>query len=94
MRERKLCKNCLSCTYFANGLRACNVEQCTTTHKHLGSLHDVLLTSFRKREKTNRDPGTSISPSSSVVQTQSGHIGMKNSICVTGGIHECKAVPN
>ena len=80
--------------YFANGLRACNVEQCTTTHKHLGSLHDVLLTSFRKREEKNRDPGTSISPSSSVVQTQSGHIGMKNSICVTGGIRECKAVPN
>ena len=95
MCERKLCENGLSYTHFANGCkspRTCNVEQCTITRKNLGSLHDALLTSFRRRQGENRNPETSVSPSSSVIQTQCGHITMKSSISVAGGSHECKAV--
>lgn len=61
------------------------------------SPHDALLTSFRRRQEENRDPGTSVSRtpqcSSTVIHTQSGHITMKNSISVTRGIQECKALP-
>ena len=49
VRDRKLCENCLSYTYFATGCkspRACSVEQCSISHKHLDSLHGALLDSF------------------------------------------------
>ena len=110
VRDRKLCENCLSYTHFANGCkcpRACNVEQCTIKRKHLGSLHDALLASFRRRQEENRDQepslssslsdmrtqGASVSSSASVMQTQSDHVVMKSSISVAGGRQECRALP-
>ena len=110
VRDRKLCENCLYYTHFANGCkcpRACNVEQCTIKRKHLGSLHDALLASFRRRQEENRDQepslsssssdmrtqGASVSSSASVMQTQSDHVVMKSSISVAGGRQECRALP-
>ena len=54
VRDRKLCENCLSYTHFASGCksaRACSVDQCSISRKHLGSLHNALLASFRKRRR-------------------------------------------
>ena len=106
--DRKLCENCLSYAHFANGCkypRACNVEQCTIKRKHLGSLHDALLASFRRRQEENRDQEPSLSSSSSdmrtqvasvsssasVMQTQSDHV-MKSSISVAEGSQECRTL--
>ena len=50
VRDRKLCENCLSYTHLASDCkspRACSVDQCSISRKHLGSLHDALLASFR-----------------------------------------------
>lgn len=55
VRDRKLCENCLSYTHFASGCkspRACSVDQCSISRKHLSSLHDALLASFRRRTFT------------------------------------------
>lgn len=46
VRSRKLCENCLSSTHFAGGCKwpnACKVQDCTFSRKHLGVLHEALL---------------------------------------------------
>ena len=60
VRDRKLCENCLSYTHFASGCkspRACSVDQCSISRKHLGSRHDGLLASFAENKKkiVNKD---------------------------------------
>ena len=96
VRDRKLCENCLSYTHFATGCkspRACGVDQCSITRKHLGSLHDALLASFRRRQEENRELGPSVGSSSNLTQPQSEHVVMKSSISIAGGSHEYKALP-
>jgi len=60
VRDRKLFENCLSYTHFASGCkspRACSVDQCSISCKHLTSLHDAALASFRRRKEdiANKD---------------------------------------
>ena len=96
MRDRKLCENCLSYTHFASGCKslcACSVDQCSISRKRLGSLHDALLASFRRREEENRKQGPSVGPSSNLMQPQSDHVVMKSSVSIVGGSHEYKALP-
>ena len=53
VRDRRLCENCLSYSHFASGCKSpqsCTIEQCTTARKHLQSLHDALVASFRSIE--------------------------------------------
>ena len=96
VRDRKLCENCLSYTHFATGCkspRACSVEQCSISRKHLGSLHDALLASFHRRQEENRKQGPSVCSSSNPTpRPQSEHV-MKSSISVACGSHEYKALP-
>ena len=63
------------------------------SRKHLGSLHDALLASFRKRQEENREQGPSVGSSSNLTQPQSDHVVMKNSVSIAGGSHEYKALP-
>ena len=96
VRDRKLCENCLSYTHFASGCksaRVCSVDHCSISRKHLGSLHDALLASFRKRQEENREQGPSVGSSSNLTQPQSDHVLMKNSVSIAGGSHEYKALP-
>ena len=96
VRDRKLCENCLSYTHFASGCkspRPCDVDQCCISRKHLGSLHDALLASFRKRHEENREQGPSVGSSSNLTQPQSDHVVMKSSVSVAGSSHEYKALP-
>ena len=96
MRDRKLCENCLSYTHFASGCkspRACSVDQCSISRKHLGSFHDALLASFRRRQEENRDQGPSVGSSPNLTQPQSDHVVMKSSVSIAGGSHEYKALP-
>ena len=96
VRDRKLCENCLSYTHFASGCKspcACNVDQCCISRKHLGSLYDALLASFRKRHEENREQGPSVGSSSNLTQPQSDHVVIKSSVSIAGSSHECKALP-
>ena len=83
MRDRKLCENCLSYTHFATGCkspRACSVEQCSISRKHLGSLHDALLASFRRRQDENRDQGAAVGSSSNLTQPQRDNAVLENCV--------------
>ena len=96
VRDRKLCENYLSYTHFASGCKsphACSVYQCSISRKHLGSLHDALLASFRRRQEENREQGPSIGSSLNLTQPQSDHIVMKSSISIARSSHEYKALP-
>ena len=96
MRDRKLCENCLSYTHVAFGCkspRACSVDLCSISRKHLGSLHDAVLASFRRRQEENREQGPSVGSSSNLTQPQSDHVVMKSSVSIAGGSHEFKALP-
>ena len=77
----------------ASGPRACNVDECCISRKHLGSLHDPLLASFRKRHEENREQGPSVGSSSNLTQPQSDHVVMKSSVSIAGSSHEYKALP-
>ena len=95
MGDRKLCENCLSYAHFAFGCkspRACSVDQCSISRKHLGSLHDALLARFRRRLQENREQGPSVGSSSNFTQPQSEHV-MKSSVSIVRGSHEHKALP-
>ena len=96
VRDRKLCENCLSYTHFASGCkspRACSVDQCSISRKHLGSLHDALLASFRGKQDEDRAQGPSVGSSPNLTQSQSDHVVMKSSVTIAGGSHGCKALP-
>ena len=97
VRVRTLCENCLSYTHFAPGCkspRACSVDQCSISCKHMGSLHDALLASLRRRQEENRKQGPCVGPRSNLMQPQSGHVVMKSDISIAGGLsHEYKTLP-
>ena len=95
MRDRKLCENCLSYTYFANcckSPRGCSIEQCTITRKHLETLHDALPASFRRQEEKSSNAGPSVESGPSPLQKQSGHVVMKGDSSITET--EMSAKPN
>ena len=97
MRDGKLCENCLPHTHFASRCkspRACSVDQCSISRKHLGSLHDALPSSFRRRREENREQGPSVGSSSNLVQHQIDQFVMKpSSISIAVGSHDYKALP-
>ena len=96
MRDRKLCENCLSYTHFASGCkspRACSVDQCSISRKHLNSLHDALLACFGRRQEENRQQGPSVESSLNLTQPQTDHVVMKSSISIAGSSHEYKTLP-
>ena len=96
LRDRKLCENCLSHSHFASRCkspRACSVDQCSISRKHLDSLHDALPASVRRRQEENHEQGPSVGSTSNLAQLQSDHVVMKSSISIAGGSHEYKALP-
>jgi len=96
VRDRKLCENCLSYTHFASGCkspRACTVDQCSISRKHLSSLHDAALASFRRRKEENGEQGPSVESSAGLTQPQSDHVVTKSSVSITGSNIEYKALP-
>ena len=84
---------CFLCAFCFKSARACSVDQCSISRKHLGSLHDALLASFRKRQEENREQGPCVGSNSNLAQPQSDHVVMKNSVSIAGGSHEYKALP-
>ena len=97
VRDRQLCENCLSYTHFATGCKSpctCSVEQCSTSRKHLGSLHDALLARSHRRQEENREQRPGVGSSSNPTpKPQSEHVVMKSSISIACGSHEYKALP-
>ena len=71
----------------------CSVDQCSISQKHLGSLHDALLASFRRKQEENHEQGPSVGSNLNLTQPQSDHVVMKSSVSIAGGSHECKALP-
>ena len=63
------------------------------SRKHLGSLHDGLLASFRRRQEENCEQGPSVRLSSNLTQPQSDHVVMKSSVSIACGSYEYKALP-
>ena len=61
--------------------------------KHLCSLHDGLLASFRRRQEENCEQGPSVRLSSNLTQPQGDHVVMKSSVSIACGSHEYKALP-
>ena len=87
---------CPSHTHFASRCkspRACSVDQCSISRKHLRSLYDALPSSFRRRQEENREQGPSVGSSSNLAQPQSDHFVMKSSTSIAVGSHDYKALP-
>ena len=99
VRDRKLCENCLSYSHFASGCkspRSCTIGQCTIAHKHLQSLHDALVASFRSRDgegNNERFSGPSVDQRPAELHAQQSHHVMKRSVEAFHTKPEIKALP-
>ncbi|XP_067030834.1 uncharacterized protein [Acropora muricata] len=99
VRDRKLCENCLSYSHFGSGcksLRSCTIEQCTIARKHLQSLHDALVASFRSKNgegNNERVSGPGVDQLPAELHAQQSHHAMKRNIEAFDTKPEIKALP-
>ena len=86
VRDRKLCESSLSYSHFASGCkspRSCTIEQCTIARKHLQSLHDALVASFRSRDgegNNERVSGPGVDQLLAELHAQQSHHVMKPNV--------------
>ena len=97
--DRKLCENCLSYSHFASGCRSprsCTIEQYTIASKHLQSLHDALVASFRSRDgegNNQRVSGPGVDQLPAELHAQQSHHVMKRNVEAFDTKPEIKALP-
>ena len=99
VRDRKLCENCLSYSHFVSGCKSpqsCTIEQCTIACKHLQSLHNALVASFRSRDgegNNERVSGPSVDQLPAELHAQQSHHVMKRNVETFDTKPEIKALP-